>query len=318
MLRSGMMIVLVGGALALVGCSREPSKDAIEVEASTATESSAVAGNITAGSAPSPAAVECLAADILAGTQGVHEILKQQRESVGAKIPASELVYWGRTKTHNPVTEARCEGPQDSAVQAEVVGNPFGVFNAVTSSRHAAAVTYQAAPKGDFEKTADHEARISREKAEFEKTNAGKKIDNYEIDYVWMSLFGSPRLKDDGLREEQLYNPDTETLSLTIVPQASYRDESLPRSQTTLQYPFEIPVRIRLTPEQAQKFFQEYPIAHLMNLRPAIAMQMQGAVLTVREISLKDEYPDKFQRLGFGLDNLVMNVELSRDFLPAR
>jgi hypothetical protein len=260
--------------------------------------------------------VECLTADINREKQELDEVLQQPRETVAAQIPATELVYWGRTKTYMPVGKARCEGEFDSAIRAEVAANPFGVFNAVMHSRQAASVAYQPGPKGGFEKTADYETRIAREKAEFDKANSGRKITTYDIEYVWMGLFGSPRIKDEGRRETELYDPDTETLSLTIVPRAHYVDESLPSSQAITQHPFEIPIRIRLTPEQAQKFFGEYPVAHLLNLRPAIALQMHKGTLTVRDVSFKDEDPGKFNRLGFTLDNLPMNVELSRNFLP--
>lgn len=315
----GMLIGVMLGALVLVGCSREPEQDtgtamATQDLSELGKDLSQVAGD----SAPSSSTVECLMASLNNNREGIDEVLQQPREPVAAAIPPNELVYWGRTKTDAPVFAARCLGALENASQAELASNPFGVFNAVTHLRQAASMTFQPTPKGDFEKTVDYEARLAREKAEFDKANSGKKITNYDIEHVWMGLFGSPKIKDDGSSEQELYNPDTETLSLTIVPQAFFAGEGSHISPSDMQRPFEIPVRIRLTPEQAQRFFKEYPMSLIVRLRPAVIMQMRGGVLTVKEISIKDEYPDKFQRLGFGLDNLVMNVELSRDFLPTR
>lgn len=318
MVRHGRMLLgVMLGALVLFGCSREPAQ---EPDTAMATQDLSELGKdlsqVADDSAPSSSTVECLMASLDNSREEIDEVLQQPREPIVAAIPPNELVYWGRTKTYMPVGAARCQGALDDASQAELASNPFGVFNAVTHLRQAASMTFQPNPKGDFEKTVDYEARLAREKAEFDKVNSGKKLTNYDIEHVWMGLFGSPKIKDDGSSEQELYNPDTETLSLTIVPQAFYAGEGSHVSPSDMQRPFEIPVRIRLTPEQAQRFFKEYPTSLIVRLRPAVIMQMRGGVLTVKEISIKDEYPDKFRNLGFGLDNLAVHYELSKNFLP--
>lgn len=345
----GVLIGVVCGALVLAGCSKEP------VGTKDLPGAGADLSQVVGESALSPHVAECLTEGInfYSEKQRIDEALQQPREAIAVQIPAAELVYWGKGagQSQSPFGTSYCEkvlrkildrrtfdvgddyneiaaentrvARVDSefrkAVDADVNANPFGVLKAVTQMRQAASVVYQpSSTKGDFEKTADYQARIAREKAEFDKANGGKKITPYDIEFVWMGLFGTPYIESNGVnRESDLYNPDTETLSLTIVPHGKHSGVVGGAGTETIRPPFEIPVKIKLTPEQAQKLFGLYSGSSFFDLRPVVAMQIHNGTLTVKEVSFKDEDPDKFNRLGFTLDHIPVNQELSRNFLMA-
>lgn len=344
------------GALVLAGCSREPAG-----EAETALGAQSLPGpgaeQAEGASLTLQQTVECQTEVIMGDEQRRGNVQSQPIEAIAAKIPTEELIYWGAvgggtyqmsaigacekmiTKivaersahvADNPYKVAEISGKIVSEIQdnarADIASDPFGVFNGIMKRRQAASAVYMPGPKGDFEKTADYEARIAREKAEFEKANSGKKITSSDIELVWVGLFGTPYLSTNNLYSQaELYNPDTEMLTVVVRPQVKHQvpvEKTTPgggvRKELADRYPFEIPVKIKLTPDQAKKFFEEFEIRDLSDMTPVVALQMHNGTLTVKEVSLKYQYPDKWKDLGFTFDHIPVNQELSRNFLTGR
>lgn len=351
----GITVGVMCGVLTLAACSKGPSS---EQEAAAGAQgmpnSQSDVSSVLADNSPNEDTVECLAVGLRHSKELLDEFVQQPRESVTANIPSGQLVYWsaGRGDGFIPGRASYCVGKLSQeerdrvkdnhyeasqlidgatkalgiAVNEEFIANPFGVFNALMAYRQTDSVSFQPSPKGDFEKTVDYEARIAADKAKFDKANSGKKVSIQDVEYTWMGLFGSPSIKRDGISSERdLYNPDTETLSLTIVPkgysskQKEIGSDAPETGEWYTHYPFEIPLKIKLTPEQAQKFFNEYSVGNSWGLRPVVAMQLQKGTLVVKEVSLKDynTFADLgFERMGFKLDHIPVNYELSRNIVP--
>lgn len=351
-LRFGIFGSVLCGALVLGGCSREPANEA---EVATEAPNMQGAAEVAKVNETLPQTVECLTEAIMVEGKGIDAEVQQTRESIAAKIPPAELVYWSEGSGFSKVSTGSCEKLitkivterasevadnhyvvaeitvqaakeiQDNAA-ADIVTDTFDVFNGVIKRRQELSGVFKPVPKGSFEKTADYEARIAREKAEFEKAHSGKSIAPRDIEQVWVGIFGTPYLSTNYIYSEaDLYNPDTEMLTLVIRPSAK---QQVPvekpkagggvRMELEDRYPFEIPVKIKLTPEQAQKFFESFEIRDLSDMTPVVALQMHNGTLTVKEVSLKYKYPDVWKDLGFTFDNIPVNQELSRTFLNER
>lgn len=347
-------ISAICGALMLAGCSKEPASESANVAASQTMPSPDADVSEVLGDGDSIAnAVHCLGVGLPYSKEGIEELLQLPREPIAAKIPASELVYWGKSGRDGgsgPSSMGYCEAKfskeeldsyqgdhyvaerarskateelQETAME-ELKANPFGVFNAVVKNRQSGAVTFEPSPKGDFEKSIEYAARIAREKEAFDKVNSSKKITLRDIEFVWLGIFGLPSLKTDDWvwnSQRDVYDPDTETLSLTIVSRGISKFDPV-KKEVVPHYHFEIPVKIKLTPDQAQKLFTQYPLrgdGGIEGLRPVVAMQLHKGVLTVREVSFKDYgmfAEENFEKMGYRLENIPMNVELSRNVLP--
>lgn len=345
-------ISAVCGVLMLAGCSKEPSSESSAVAAAQGVPSPDADISDVLGDGDSIAnAVHCLDVGLRYSKESIEGVLQLPREPIAAKIPASELVYWGKSGPdvrYSPSRMSYCEAKLskeqidsfqgnvhletaarleataelNKAALEEFKKNPFGVFNAVIQNRQTASVTFEPSPKGDLEKSVEYAARMARERDAFDKANSSKKITPHEIEFVWMGIFGSPIIKtEDWNTQRDVYDPDTETLSITVVPTEIMGVDPETRESKS-HYHFEIPVKMKLTPEQAQKLFQEYEVMNqngLQALKPIVAMQLRKGVLTVREVSFKDYSTfgeDSFKRMGFRLDNIPVNVELSRNVLP--
>lgn len=350
----GTLVGVLCGALVLGGCSREPAGKA-EAAAEEQSLPGAAAASAVKVNETLPQTVECLTEAILAQEPSIDAVMPQPREAISAQIPPAELVYWSEGSGFSKVSTGSCEKLitkivterssevadnhyvvaeitieaskeiQDSAA-ADIVTDTFDVFNGVIKRRQELSGVFKPAPKGSFEKTADYEARIAREKAEFEKAHSGKSITPRDVEQVWVGIFGTPYLSTNYIYSEaDLYNPDTEMLTLVIRPSVK---QQVPvekpkagggvRMELADRYPFEIPVKIKLTPGQAQKFFERFETRDLSDLSPVVAMQMHNGTLTVKEVSLKYKYPDVWKELGFTLDHIPVNQELSRKFLTGQ
>lgn len=346
-----MLVGVVCGALVLGGCSREPAGEN-DVAAEAQSLPADGAAQVAKVNETLPQTVDCLTEAIMVEGQGNDAVLQQPREPIEAQIPPAELVYWSAGSGFSKVSTGSCEKLitkivtersskvadnhymvseisieaaeeiQDNAA-ADIVTDTFDVFNGVIKRRQEMSGVFKPAPKGSFEKTADYEARIAREKAEFERAHSGKSTTPRDVEQVWVGIFGTPYLSTNYIYSEaDLYNPDTETLTLVIRPSAK---QQVPvekpkagggvRMELADRYPFDIPVKIKLTPEQAQKFFESIEIRDLSDMTPIVAMQMHNGTLTVKEVSLKYKYPDVWKDLGFTFDHIPVNQELSRSFL---
>lgn len=333
-IKSGAIFGVVCSILLLAACSKEPVGDAgAESAGGSRPEAGGDISQVKKSSGPSADTVDCLVEALAFPTDKdrLDAILKQPREKIGAAIPPEALLYWGEAPADSvtsPIspsmcqtvanrvvpfdydaqdvhTESRRRGTAlqefDRAVWTDFSENTFSTFNAVLESRLKVSTEFKPGKKGDFEKTADYEARIASEKSAFEQANRNKKVTMYDVEYVWMGLFGAPRVDlGDSTEASDLYSPDTETLSLKISP-------------------LDIPVKIRLTPDQAQKLFAEYDLPGLKSLRPVVVLQLSKGVLVVKEVSLKDYGTFAhlgFERMGFKLDHIPVDYELSRNFVP--
>jgi hypothetical protein len=330
----GVLIRVLCGVMVLQGCAKGAEQ---MPGAATKGKPGLVAGSAQmAGTrAPSPLLVECLAESIDREKDRLDREVQQSQVGSAVKIPAAETVYWvlgpggdysdsigilcsGVTrriqlsKASQSMSNFQAEqvvrkviGDLDKSARAETMSNPYGLLSAVVKQRRNSSSVYQPSPKDDFEKTVDYQARIAREKAEFDKANSGKAVTSSDIAVVWLGLFGTPSIGiDDITSTSNLYNPDTETLKLTVISHGGNEHNR----------PIEIPVLIKLSPEKAKTFFHAFG-NFITELRPIVVMQWHNGTLTVKEVSFKDDY-HRLDDTGISLDHIPMNYELSRSVLP--
>lgn len=187
------------------------------------------------------------------------------------------------------------------------MSNPHGLLSAVVKQRQMSSDVYQQSPKGDFEKTVDYQARIARERAAFDKANGGKAVKSSDIAFVWLGLFGMPSLASDGINSQSdLYNPDTETVKLTVISPGGNEHKR----------PVEIPVLITLSADKAPKRFGAFfnPV-DILTLRPMVLTQLHNGVLTVKEVSFKEDHHN-LDGAGISLDHIPVNDKLSQSVPP--
>lgn len=131
---------------------------------------------------------------------------------------------------------------------------------------------------------------------------------------------GEPGLKDrrDSADPEPVtYDADSETLRFTVVSRKVAREVAADGVRL-LRPSVEIPVAVKMSPQDAQKVVAALRDARYANVFPVVAMELKGGVLTVKEVSL-NSLPSRVSGVDFGeagplLANLPVNYELPLRF----
>lgn len=307
-----------GLCIVLAGCSKEPEE---------ASESAGAAP--TAGSVSMKADVSTLGIDSATAAKATdcavkhlaqHESLgpsQEPRDAFDLQQDTEHFVYWGKQNAFPVVfcTGSNPPGPVDILIRE----NPFYVVNAAVIQRAANAATYTPSAKGEFEKTADYDARIAAEKAAHDAKFGGSKFSAKNLEIAFAGLLGAPKLKQQMLSSDPdplSYNADTETLSLIIVPQMQRRvmEGNLAREIPV----FEIPVAVKVPADIAQKFLEIVRSEGYAYVNPSLAMELRDGRLVVREYSLKGAPDGRLQRAldaaGIRLENIPTEYEIPFHF----
>lgn len=306
--------------LGMAGCSKEPEAvTQADVAAATAVrhEANAVA-NVEL-----QAALECGAAWIdQFKAKEAERSEASQRSPIKAQIAPDALVYWGWQNSYSGGIDFCPNNPGLAGKpQVDFIGeHPFDVMGELVPYHAQKAATYVPAPKGEFEKSADYEARIAQEKAAFEAKAGAGKVSAAGVEVAWAAIMGEPGLKDrqdSNDPEPVTYDADSETLRFTVISRKVAREVAADGVRL-LRPSVEIPVAVKMSPQNAQKVVAALREARYANVFPVVAMELKGGVLTVKEVSL-NSLPSRVSGVDFGesgplLANLPVNYEFPLRF----
>ena len=176
---------------------------------------------------------------------------------------------------------------------------PLPLVNKITVNFADRIATFKPRAKGEFEKTADYEASIIREKEEYIRKFGAVKVSAQLYGFVWNNIIGNIFVGDGNLKP--VYNPDKEVLTINIKSRS---------------YGFYVPFDIPLSPSDAKKLSSAFDGSGIYGLNPRLTIYVDGDNITMKSLSLiPSEYRQKeYDALGINLKNIPVNEVLKNAF----